>query len=49
MSRADVAAGPDREPPTELVRFDMSLGTGLGKLRGRVFRIGHPGFFKGTA
>lgn len=24
-------------------RFDLSLGTGLGKLRGRVFRIGHLG------
>ena len=28
-----------------LARFDMSLGTGLGKLAGRVFRIGHLGFF----
>lgn len=26
-----------------LERFDMSLGTGLGRLRGRVFRIGHLG------
>jgi len=26
-----------------LERFDMSLGTGLGKLKGRVFRIGHVG------
>jgi alanine-glyoxylate transaminase / serine-glyoxylate transaminase / serine-pyruvate transaminase len=26
-----------------LERFDMSLGTGLGKLRGKVFRIGHLG------
>ena len=25
--------------------FDMSLGTGLGKLKGRVFRIGHLGDF----
>jgi alanine-glyoxylate transaminase/serine-glyoxylate transaminase/serine-pyruvate transaminase len=24
-------------------RFDMSLGTGLGKMRGRMFRIGHLG------
>ena len=24
-------------------RFDLSLGTGLGKLRGRMFRIGHLG------
>lgn len=28
-----------------LERFDMSLGAGLGKLRGRVFRIGHLGHF----
>ena len=28
-----------------LERFDMSLGNGLGKLAGRVFRIGHLGDF----
>jgi alanine-glyoxylate transaminase/serine-glyoxylate transaminase/serine-pyruvate transaminase len=28
-----------------LARYDMSLGTGLGRLAGRVFRIGHLGFF----
>jgi alanine-glyoxylate transaminase / serine-glyoxylate transaminase / serine-pyruvate transaminase len=28
-----------------LERFDMSLGTGLGKLQGRIFRIGHLGDF----
>ena len=28
-----------------LDRFDMSLGTGLGKLGGKVFRIGHLGSF----
>lgn len=28
-----------------LDRFDMSLGTGLGKLAGRAFRIGHLGHF----
>jgi alanine-glyoxylate transaminase/serine-glyoxylate transaminase/serine-pyruvate transaminase len=28
-----------------LERFDMSLGTGLGRLAGRVFRIGHLGNF----
>ncbi|HWM36828.1 MAG TPA: aminotransferase class V-fold PLP-dependent enzyme [Streptomyces sp.] len=28
-----------------LERFDMSLGAGLGKLSGRVFRIGHLGHF----
>jgi alanine-glyoxylate transaminase/serine-glyoxylate transaminase/serine-pyruvate transaminase len=28
-----------------LERFDMSLGAGLGKLKGNVFRIGHLGDF----
>ena len=28
-----------------LERFDLSLGTGLGKLAGKVFRIGHLGHF----
>ena len=28
-----------------LERYDMSLGMGLGKLAGRVFRIGHLGYF----
>ena len=28
-----------------LEHFDLSLGTGLGRLAGRVFRIGHLGFF----
>jgi alanine-glyoxylate transaminase/serine-glyoxylate transaminase/serine-pyruvate transaminase len=28
-----------------LDRFNMSLGTGLGRLAGRVFRIGHLGYF----
>ena len=28
-----------------LERFDMSLGTGLGKMKGRIFRIGHIGDF----
>jgi alanine-glyoxylate transaminase/serine-glyoxylate transaminase/serine-pyruvate transaminase len=28
-----------------LARYDMSLGMGLGKLVGRVFRIGHLGYF----
>jgi len=30
---------------TVLERFDMSLGTGLGKLKGKIFRIGHLGDF----
>ncbi|HSQ11234.1 MAG TPA: serine--glyoxylate aminotransferase, partial [Burkholderiaceae bacterium] len=28
-----------------LERFDMSLGQGLGKVSGRIFRIGHLGYF----
>jgi len=30
---------------TALERFDISIGTGLGKLKGRIFRIGHLGDF----
>ncbi len=35
----------DRLRQVILDRFDMSLGTGLGRLKGRVFRIGHLGDF----
>jgi alanine-glyoxylate transaminase/serine-glyoxylate transaminase/serine-pyruvate transaminase len=35
----------DRLRQIILDHFDMSLGTGLGKLAGRVFRIGHLGSF----
>jgi len=35
----------DRLRDVILENFDMSLGTGLGKLAGRVFRIGHLGAF----
>jgi alanine-glyoxylate transaminase/serine-glyoxylate transaminase/serine-pyruvate transaminase len=35
----------DRFRQIVLDRFDMSLGTGLGKLSGRAFRIGHLGSF----
>ena len=40
-------AGLDADRFRELVlgRFDMSLGQGLGKLKGRMFRIGHLGDF----
>jgi alanine-glyoxylate transaminase/serine-glyoxylate transaminase/serine-pyruvate transaminase len=33
----------DRVRRTIHQRFDLSLGTGLGKIRGRMFRIGHLG------
>ena len=40
---------PDRDADAfrklVLDNFDMSLGTGLGKLAGRAFRIGHLGYF----
>jgi alanine-glyoxylate transaminase/serine-glyoxylate transaminase/serine-pyruvate transaminase len=35
----------DKVRQTILERFDMSLGVGLGKLKGHVFRIGHLGSF----
>ncbi len=35
----------DRLRQVILDNFDMSLGTGLGKLAGKVFRIGHLGAF----
>ncbi|HYZ89817.1 MAG TPA: aminotransferase class V-fold PLP-dependent enzyme [Myxococcales bacterium] len=35
----------DRLRAVALDRFDMSLGQGLGKLKGRLFRIGHLGSF----
>ncbi len=40
-------AGHDADALRRVVleRFDMSLGTGLGKLKGTVFRIGHLGDF----
>jgi alanine-glyoxylate transaminase/serine-glyoxylate transaminase/serine-pyruvate transaminase len=40
-------SGHDADALRKLIleRFDMSLGTGLGKLKGRVFRIGHLGHF----
>ena len=38
-------AGLDADQVRRLIheRFDLSLGTGLGKVRGRMFRIGHLG------
>ena len=32
-----------------LTRYDMSLGMGLGRMQGRVFRIGHLGYFNDLA
>jgi alanine-glyoxylate transaminase/serine-glyoxylate transaminase/serine-pyruvate transaminase len=40
-------AGQDADKVRQVIleRFDMSLGTGLGKMQGKVFRIGHLGDF----
>jgi alanine-glyoxylate transaminase/serine-glyoxylate transaminase/serine-pyruvate transaminase len=40
-----IPAGTDADAIRKLIhdRFDLSLGTGLGKVRGRMFRIGHLG------
>jgi alanine-glyoxylate transaminase/serine-glyoxylate transaminase/serine-pyruvate transaminase len=42
-----LAEGQDADEVRRVIleRFDMSLGAGLGKLKGRVFRIGHLGDF----
>jgi alanine-glyoxylate transaminase/serine-glyoxylate transaminase/serine-pyruvate transaminase len=40
-------AGYDADALRQVIldRFDLSLGTGLGKLKGKIFRIGHLGDF----
>ncbi len=42
-----VPSGFDADRVREIILdgFDMSLGTGLGKMKGKVFRIGHLGHF----
>ncbi|HUN48643.1 MAG TPA: aminotransferase class V-fold PLP-dependent enzyme [Stellaceae bacterium] len=42
-----VPEGHDADALRQVIldRFDMSLGTGLGKVKGKVFRIGHLGDF----
>jgi alanine-glyoxylate transaminase / serine-glyoxylate transaminase / serine-pyruvate transaminase len=49
MPDADADAGPDvgadRFRSIVLERFNMSLGSGLGRFKGRAFRIGHLGDF----
>jgi len=46
-----VPAGHDADRIRKIIleAFDMSLGTGLGKLAGKVFRIGHLGDFNDLA
>ncbi|MFQ5742491.1 MAG: pyridoxal-phosphate-dependent aminotransferase family protein [Acidobacteriota bacterium] len=45
ITAVQMPEGTDADELRRLIleRFDLSLGTGLGKLRGRVFRIGHLG------
>jgi alanine-glyoxylate transaminase/serine-glyoxylate transaminase/serine-pyruvate transaminase len=47
LTAVTMPAGHDADRFRKIVldRFDMSLGTGLGRLKGRVFRIGHLGHF----
>jgi alanine-glyoxylate transaminase/serine-glyoxylate transaminase/serine-pyruvate transaminase len=47
LTAAMMPAGHDADALRKLIleRFDMSLGTGLGKLKGKIFRIGHLGDF----
>jgi alanine-glyoxylate transaminase/serine-glyoxylate transaminase/serine-pyruvate transaminase len=47
MTAGFMPAGHDSDGFRQVVleNFDMALGTGLGKLAGRVFRIGHLGYF----
>ena len=47
LTAAVMPEGHDADELRRLIleRFDMALGTGLGKVRGRVFRIGHLGHF----
>jgi alanine-glyoxylate transaminase/serine-glyoxylate transaminase/serine-pyruvate transaminase len=44
-------AGTDADKVRQIIleRFDMSLGAGLGKLQGKIFRIGHLGDFNDLA
>jgi alanine-glyoxylate transaminase / serine-glyoxylate transaminase / serine-pyruvate transaminase len=47
LTAAFVPAGHDADRLRQVIleRYDMSLGTGLGKLKGKIFRIGHLGDF----
>jgi alanine-glyoxylate transaminase/serine-glyoxylate transaminase/serine-pyruvate transaminase len=47
--RMPQGASADKFRRIVLESFDMSLGTGLGKLAGKVFRIGHLGDFNDLA
>ena len=46
-----VPAGHDADQARRVIleAFDLSLGTGLGKLAGKIFRVGHLGDFNDLA
>ncbi len=47
LTSVNMPAGHDADALRKIIleRFDLSLGTGLGKLKGKAFRIGHLGDF----
>jgi alanine-glyoxylate transaminase/serine-glyoxylate transaminase/serine-pyruvate transaminase len=47
LTALSMPAGHDADALRKVIleRFDLSLGTGLGKLKGKIFRIGHLGSF----
>ena len=47
ITAVEMPAGHDSDALRKIIleRFNMSLGTGLGKLKGKIFRIGHLGDF----
>ena len=46
VTAVEVPEGYDADALRQLIlhRFDVSLGTGLGRVKGRIFRIGHLGY-----
>ncbi|MGD9616920.1 MAG: alanine--glyoxylate aminotransferase family protein [Alphaproteobacteria bacterium] len=47
LTAVKLPEGHDADRAREIIldAFDLSLGTGLGKMRGKIFRIGHLGHF----
>ena len=47
LTAVAVPGGVDADELRRLIldRFDLSLGTGIGQVKGRVFRVGHLGDF----
>ncbi len=51
LTAVTMPAGHDADKLREVIlaRFNMSLGMGLGKMKGKIFRIGHLGDFNDLA